>query len=350
MPADPANNPASRYSRQTLLPQVGEAGQRALASSHAIILGVGALGTVAAELLCRAGVGTLTLIDRDVVELTNLQRQTLFNEQDAREGLPKAEAARCRLSQINSSITLSAIIEDFNHTSAERIIRGAIDRATTGGCSEPTVVPAGHGTTHAITVSPSHPLILLDCSDNFETRYLLNDLAIKHNTPLVYAGAVGTTGLLTTILPKQTPCLRCTFDEPPAPGSAPTCDTAGVLGPLTATLGALQAAEAIKLFVGDAASSTPRADNARTDPAASGGLLLSINLWPTSFRTISTGSPRTDCPCCALRRFDWLSGDRASSTSTLCGRNSIQITPTTPSTRINLAELDARLSPFGDFT
>ncbi|MDY7108823.1 MAG: HesA/MoeB/ThiF family protein, partial [Planctomycetota bacterium] len=229
----------ARYHRQTLLPQIGEEGQRRLRAAHALVIGCGALGCVMADTLARAGIGALTIIDRDVVDLTNLHRQILFEERDAEEAIPKAEAARARIARLNGDVTVSAHVDDFHHHNAEAYLRRAA------------------------------PDLILDGLDNFATRYLLNDLAVKHGLPLVHGGAVGTRGTVLTILPhparravesrsailwtagQATPCLRCVFPEPPAPGTGPTCDTAGVLGPLVMLVAARQAAEAIKLITGD---------------------------------------------------------------------------------------------------
>lgn len=308
-------DPSARYHRQTLLPQIGEAGQRRLSAGHAAIIGCGALGTAAAELLCRAGVGTLTLIDRDIVELTNLQRQLLFDEDDARQSLPKAHAARDRLARINSEIIITAQVADVSPRTLERLIGDA-------------------------------PL-LLDCTDNFETRYLINDAAVKLGRALVYGGAVGTSGTVLTIIPRDSamareagpgPCLRCLFEDAPAPGATPTCDTAGVLGTLTALVGALQAAEAIKLLA--------------AGPAAATRGVLSIDGWSAEFRRIHADRPRADCPCCAERRFDWLEGARGGQAAALCGRGAIQITPQSAldAPPLDLAALAQRLAPHGAFT
>ena len=228
MSGDHSSN-ADRYHRQTLLPDFGNEGQARLSSSHALVVGCGALGCAAADTLTRAGVGRLTIVDRDVVELTNLQRQVLFDESDAAEGLPKAEAARRRLAAINSCVTIHALVQDFNHRTAPRIagLAGA---------------------------APTPPDVILDGTDNFETRLVINDLAVKHGIPYVYAGAVGTKGMQMTVLPPALgggpPCLRCLVDRPPAPGVLPTCDTAGVLGPVISIVSGVQAAEALKILVG----------------------------------------------------------------------------------------------------
>jgi molybdopterin/thiamine biosynthesis adenylyltransferase len=285
-----------RHHRQRLLPAVGDAGQEALRDSTVFIAGCGALGTVAADLLCRAGVGTLVIVDRDVVERSNLQRQTLYVEADAKRGTPKAEAARLRLGAIDPSVRVRAFVEDIAPDTVESLV---------DGCD-----------------------LILDGLDNLETRYLLNDVAVKHGLPYLYGGAVATGGVTMPVLPRggagastrvrfthaeATPCLRCVFPEPPAPGTLPTCDTAGVLGSATATIAARLAAEAMKLIVGDLASLD------RT--------LRSTDLWRNEHRAMAIdGAFDSACPCCVERRFEHLDGpiDRA---RPLCGRNAVQIRP-----------------------
>lgn len=288
-----------RYHRQMLLEGIGEAGQRSLRDSTALLVGCGALGTVIAELLTRAGVGRLRIVDRDLVELTNLQRQVLFDESDAREGLPKAEAARRRLACINSEIVIEPVVADFNSTNAERLARD----------------------TDAI----------VDGTDNFETRYLLNDLAVKLAKPYVYGGAVGTRGMVYTVMPHR-PCLRCVFDVP-AGGNRETCDTVGVLGPVAAMIASIESAEAIKLLSGNADRVSPD--------------LLSVDLWSNTIRRIDPGSADPQCPCCGLRQFDYLEGDRRGSTTSLCGRNAVQIITVHAGEHIDLAPLADRLAAHG---
>ena len=218
----------NRYHRQILIAQIGERGQQILGSSRVLLIGCGALGTVTAEQLVRAGVGHLRLCDRDVVELTNLQRQTLFSERDASDGTPKALAAASRLSAINSQVTIDAQVTDVHSQNIERLIEN-ID-------------------------------VIVDGTDNVETRYLLNDAAVKHSIPWVYGACVGTTGRALGIIPGKTPCLRCLFPQPPAPSELPTCDTAGVLASSAAIAGSLQVTEVLKILVRDPdAASRPAA-------------------------------------------------------------------------------------------
>jgi adenylyltransferase/sulfurtransferase len=268
-----------------ILPEFGPGAQAALRDAHAMVVGLGALGCPAADLLARAGVGLLTLVDRDLVEATNLQRQTLFDETDASSRTPKAVAAAHRLRRVNSAIRIEAMVEDLGGPDVERML----------------------------TPHP-RPGVLLDCTDNFQTRYLLNDLAVKLNIPLCYGGAVGTTGLAMTILPGRTPCLRCVFPEAPDPAHTPTCDTAGIFAPVSAIVAANQAADAIKVLIG------------RHDRLA--GSLLRFDLWQNQRQRIDLRSARReDCPCCGLRRFEHLERARTPGAAVLCGRNSVQLTP-----------------------
>ena len=297
-----------RYHRQMLLPEWGSGGQAKLHAMRAVIVGCGALGCVTADLLTRAGVGSLTLIDRDVVELTNLQRQMLFTEADATDGMPKAEAAKRHLVAVNSGIEIEGIVADLNATNAQRLI------------------PARDNS------------VIIDGTDNFETRFLLNDLAVQRGTPYVYGGAVGTRGMACVVDSRDAarPCLRCLFRDPPPPGSQPTCDTAGVLGPLISVVAGLQAAEAMKLMLG--------ADERVLRS------LVEIDLWTGLRREIAVSGLRDPaCPCCGERRFEFLeSSDTAGGSTALCGRHAVQITPSTYG-RIDLDALAARLASFGSF-
>lgn len=301
MPAD--HDHPDRYHRQRLLPGIGEAGQRRLLDSHVLVLGVGALGSAVAETLCRAGVGCLTIVDRDVVEITNLQRQALYGESDL--GDAKAHAASKRLAAINSGVRIDAHAEDFTRRNAARIADGAD--------------------------------LLIDGTDNFETRYLCNDLAVSTGRPFIYGGVVATQAMQFTIIPAQTPCLRCIFEDPPPPGSTPTCDSAGVLGPAVQMVAALQSTAAIKLLVG-AAEAVDRT-------------LFTADLWTNRIEHIDVGARKTGCPCCSLREFEFLEGAAGADVRPLCGRNSVQIAPgdDSPLGRVDLDGLAKRLHPFGAF-
>lgn len=280
----------ARFHRQAILPGVGAHGQERLARAHAAIIGIGALGCVTADLLCRAGVGTLTLVDRDLVELTNLQRQTLYDEGDV--GQPKAEAAARRLGRVNRACRVFAEVEDLRPDNAQRVL-GLLGEAS------------------------ARPGVLIDGTDNFETRYLLNDLAVMHGVPYIYAGAVGTTGAMTTVVPGVTPCLRCLHPHPPEGGAhavGGTCDTAGIFGPASMIVAACQASDAIKVLLGreDTLSST----------------LLQLDLWSNHRRRVELSKARDpDCPCCGKRHFEFAKGRVGQRTTVLCGRNSVQVSP-----------------------
>lgn len=290
-----------RYHRQTLLPQIGQAGQARLAAARVAIVGCGALGTVAVELLARAGVGHLTLIDRDLVELTNLQRQTLFDESDARETTPKAAAAAGRLRRINSTIAIEPVVADVHAGNAEPLLRDAS--------------------------------IVIDGTDNAETRYLLNDVAIKHSLPWVYGAAVATDGRAMLIVPGVTPCLRCLFPTPPAAGELPTCDTVGVLGPQTAVIASLQASLAIRHIAA---------------PGSAPMVLVTADIWQMRFNTVDVSDGRhADCPACMRRNFEFLDRPAEASQATLCGQNAVQLRPAA-GTALDLHQLADRLSAAGD--
>jgi adenylyltransferase/sulfurtransferase len=261
-----------------LLPQIGEAGQRKLAAARVLLVGCGALGSTIAEQLVRAGVGHLCIADRDIVELTNLQRQVLFDESDAREGVPKAIAAANRLARINSSITSDPKIVDVDATNIESL---ATERD-----------------------------LIIDGTDNVATRYLVNDVSVKVGVAWIYGACIGTEGRVMTVRPSVGPCLRCIFPEPPVPGELPTCDTAGVLGPVATVVGSLQAIAAIKLLIGESVSDE----------------LLTLDLWNNRIKSVSTAqAKRADCPTCAQKRFEFLDNRDRDMTARLCGRNAVQV-------------------------
>lgn len=306
----------SRYHRQMLLPQIGPDGQQRLSTSHAAIVGCGALGSCLADMLARAGVGRLTVIDRDLIELTNLQRQVLYDEQDLADALPKAEAARRRLSRINSTIRIDAVVDDVNPSNVQRLVSDAD--------------------------------VIVDGLDNFETRYLLNDVSVKHGIPYVYGGAVATHGMTATFLPHAAPagrparewdahagpCLRCVFDAAPPAGATQTCDTAGVLGPLIGIIANWQAVEAIKILTG-------RFDAVSRD-------LTTIDVWHGEHQRLNITSAFRpgECLCCGQGNFEHLSGEYAGATASLCGREAVQIVPRGEAP-IHLESLAARLGPHG---
>jgi adenylyltransferase/sulfurtransferase len=294
-----------RYSRQILFAEIGEAGQERLLASSAVLVGCGALGTAAANLLVRAGLGRLRIVDRDFVEASNLQRQTLFTESDALDALPKAVAAERRLREINSDVTVEGIVADLGPKNAEELLGG-------------------------------FPL-LLDGTDNFETRLLLNDVAIHRGVPWIYAAAVASYGVTMTIRPGETPCLACLIeaegDSPGARtalGAEETCDTVGVLAPAATAIASLEAAEAIRLLsLGSGA------------PDASGGMLISLDVWTGHSQTIRVAR-RSSCRACVRRELNYLEGD-AQPHVTMCGRDSVQIHERRR--QIDLAELERRLAP-----
>jgi len=300
----PSDEDTVRYSRQTRLSDIGPGGQSRIGAAHAVVVGCGALGCTSADLLARAGVGRLTLIDRDQVELTNLQRQSLFDEQDAREGRPKAEAAAARLSRVNSSIQIEGLVADVR---ADRIERLLLPRVT--------------GTT-----------MLIDGTDNFETRYLLNDVSVKHRLPLVYGGVVGTGGVHAMFVPPG-PCLRCMFPEPPEPGSQQTCESAGVLGPAVAIVGAMQAAAALRWMVAGRAC----------------GALVELDVWSGRQRSIALGGPVPDCPACGRRVFEFLDAPVGDDAVRLCGADAVQVWPRSAA-EIDLVALAERLRPMAGVT
>ncbi len=299
-----------RYSRQVLFPGIGAAGQRLLRSSHVAIVGVGATGAATASLLARAGVGALTLIDRDFVEPSNLQRQVLFDEADALESLPKAEAARRKIALFNSTITVHPKIADL--------------------------VPAN---IHEL-LGPAQ--LVLDATDNFETRYLINDYAVQQSKPWIYAAAIGAYAATMNVLPKPaadspstpcsllpTPCLACIFPKPPT-GPVETCDTAGILSTAVNLAASIQATEAIKLLT--------------NQPHLMRRTLFSYDLWSNERSEINTSTPDPDCTVCGQRIFTHLAGEGRPHI-TLCGRNSVQIHE--HHRPVDFAAMRTRLEPHG---
>jgi adenylyltransferase/sulfurtransferase len=299
-----------RYHRQVLLPQIGPAGQARLAAARVLVVGCGALGTVIAEQLARAGVGTLVLVDRDVVEWTNLQRQTLFDESDAREAVPKAVAAKRRLERVNSSIRIEALVTDVHSGNVEQI--AGVERGST----------------------PVH--LVLDGTDNVETRYLLNDLSVKHGVPWVYGACVGTEGRVLAIRPGVMACLRCVFPTPPSGAGLPTCDTAGVLAPAAAVVASLQVVAAMRILCAGSQSGGGEPSEA----------LLTMDVWSGRMRRVEVGGPSPDCPACARRQFGFL--DRPDGpTTTLCGRRAVQVRPSRTSVPFDLDAAELKLTRVG---
>jgi adenylyltransferase/sulfurtransferase len=290
-----------RYSRQILFEGIGKEGQARLLQSRVLIVGCGALGTAQAEALTRAGVGKLRLVDRDFVESSNLQRQTMFTEADASERLPKAVACANHLGEINSQISIEPEVVDVNHSNIERLIRD---------CD-----------------------LVLDGTDNFSTRYLVNDACVKHKVTWIYGAAVGSYGVTMTIRPYQSACLRCVFPEAPAAGSAPTCDTAGVIMPIINVVAAVQVTEALKLLTG------------HTDDLHQ--TLMQFDVWRNEWRRIGVGDRAEDCLTCGLGRFETLEADDPEFAAVLCGRHAVQVSPAHP-VHVDLLALDKKLKQAGE--
>ncbi|HEY8562088.1 MAG TPA: ThiF family adenylyltransferase [Pyrinomonadaceae bacterium] len=290
-----------RYSRQILFREIGRAGQEKLRKARVLLVGAGALGAAHAEVLTRAGVGFLRIVDRDFVELTNLQRQTLYSESDAKERLPKAIAARKRLAEINSEVEVEPVVADVNHSNVESLIKD-VD-------------------------------LVLDGTDNFQIRYLVNDACVKNGVTWIYGAAVSSYGTTMTIFPGRTPCLRCIFEEMPQPGRAPTCDTAGVIQPIIASISAVQTTEALKILTGNE-------DKLHRS-------LLQIDVWNNDWRKIKLSAPNDDCETCGRRNFEFLDAASGDFFAVLCGRDAVQIAPPRP-TRLDLPQLAERLKSLGE--
>jgi molybdopterin/thiamine biosynthesis adenylyltransferase len=281
-PSPPTTPPslADRYARQTLFAGIGRAGQERLLASRVAIIGCGALGTVLANNLTRAGVGHLTIADRDFIEANNLQRQVLFDEDDLARGLPKAIAAAKRLKRVNSEIEITALAEDINADNIEAIV-ASVD-------------------------------LVMDGTDNFETRYLLNDACLKAGKPWVYSGVIASYGVTMNILPGDTACLRCIFPEMPLPGTTPTCDTAGVLNGIVGVMASIASTEALKILLGQ----TEKINRA----------MLWMDLWENTHDQMEI--PRMpDCPACGQGHYEFLDAASGGQSASLCGRNAVQVRP-----------------------
>jgi molybdopterin-synthase adenylyltransferase len=301
MPTEAPN----RYDRQIRFTPLGEAGQQRLAAGRALVCGCGALGSVIASTLVRAGVGFVRIVDRDFVELNNLQRQFLYDEADIAAALPKAIAAANKLRLINSAVTIEPIVADVKHDNIDSL---------------------------AADVD-----VIVDGTDNFATRFLVNDFAVKHRKPWVYGGSIGAEGQSMTIIPCETACLACLLPEAPPPGATPTCDTAGILGPIVGVIASIEACEALKILSGNVAACSRH--------------LTVIELWENRLRTVDISRLReqTDCRVCQHNEFAWLSGDRGGDSITLCGRNAIQLSAPAGTT-LSLDSLAARLGGVGPIT
>lgn len=296
----------NRYHRQQLLPMIGPAGQARLSAARVVLIGCGALGTVIAEHLVRAGIGTLRLCDRDIVELTNLHRQTLYTERDVEQGTPKAVAASERLLQINSTVRIEARVIDVQPDNIESLLRFDDGDAN----------------------------LILDGTDNADVRYLINDVAAKHSTPWVYGACVGVEGRVMPVWPGVSACLRCVFRNPPGAGELPTCDTAGVLGPAAGVVASMQAAVAIRMLV-------ERSPAAQTQ-------LHTLDVWTGRSKSLDLSDARdANCPACAKGDLEFL--NRASVDSArLCGRDTVQVRPGARQQAVNFEAVARRLIDVGE--
>jgi adenylyltransferase/sulfurtransferase len=268
----------TRYARQVIFPGIGEEGQEKLLNARVVLVGCGADGTAIADRLVRAGVGHLTLIDRDFIELSNLQRQVLYDEDDLHANLPKAIAAERKLRRINSQVDITGIVADLNAENAEDLLAGAD--------------------------------LVMDGADNFEARYIVNDVCVKHDIPWIYCGVVASYGMTMTIVPHQTPCLRCIFPDAPPPGATATCDTAGIVNPIVTAVTGIAVAEGIKLLVG-------------TGERNQG--IIHVDLWDNTFDAFDSGPPRPDCPTCGRGEYEFLERPSGAQAVSLCGRDAVQI-------------------------
>jgi molybdopterin/thiamine biosynthesis adenylyltransferase len=288
----------SRYSRQELFSGIGPEGQERIRGSRVLLVGCGALGSVLAETMTRAGVGSLVIVDRDYVEETNLQRQSLFDEEDAARGLPKAVAAEAKLRRINSEVAVRGLVADVDADTAPALIRESD--------------------------------LVLDGTDNFETRFLVNDLCVQARIPWVYGACVASYGLALLIRPGSSPCLRCVLEEMPPPGSGPTCDTAGVVAPIVHVVAGIQSGEALKVLAG------------RTEQLLGG--IVTVDLWAGTFDLVDLSRRKPSCPACVDGRFDYLKAGAGA--AVLCGRDAVQIRAP-QGTTVDLAALAGRLSSAG---
>lgn len=290
----------ARYARQMVLKQIGREGQDRLEKSRVAVIGLGALGSVSANLLARAGVGFLKLIDRDYIEINNLQRQVLYDENDLAENLPKAVAAKKKLEATNSDIKIQADAADLNAQTIGTLLE-SID-------------------------------LVIDGTDNFETRFLINDFCLKKRIPWIYGGAVGTEGMSYVILPNEGPCLRCLFGEAPATENVQTCDQVGILAPVAHLISSFQAIEAIKILAGHKESVDRQ--------------LWKVNLWDRQFKSINL-EHLNQCTGCQGKEYPYLERAKGSTAVSLCGRNAVQIYQR-ESRPVNLTQLASKLKNEGE--
>ncbi len=291
----------TRYSRQELFAGIGPQGQQRIRQSRVLVVGCGALGSALAETMVRAGVGSLTVVDRDYVEESNLQRQSLFDQEDAARGLPKAAAAEARLRRINSEVAIRGVVADLGAENVDDLVKGAS--------------------------------LVLDGTDNFETRFLVNDVCVREGVPWVYGACVGSYGLALLVRPRISPCLRCILEEMPVPGSGPTCDTVGVVAPIVQVVAGIQGAEALKLLAGRLEFLLPG--------------VVTVDLWRGSFEVMDLHGRAPWCPACAEGRYDYLTP--AAGSAVLCGRDAVQLRAPQDA-RLDLTALAARLRAVGEVT
>src|SRR5881392_74483 len=297
--AMPARTALDRYSRQTLFKPIGKEGQERLRTASVAIIGCGALGSSLANNLCRAGIGRLVIADRDYIEINNLQRQILFDEDDIARRLPKAIAAAEKLHRVNSTTKIEALVEDINADGIETLVQN-VD-------------------------------LVLDATDNFETRYLLNDVCVKYARPWIYSAVIATYGVTMNIIPGDTPCLRCIFPEMPLPGTTPTCDTAGVLNGIVGAISGVATTEALKLLL-------------QSDKVSRA--MFWMDVWENTSERIEL--PRQpDCPTCGSHQYEFLDSLNGTSSASLCGRNAVQVRSGRKHEKINLPDLAERLRPVG---
>lgn len=291
-----------RYSRQILFSPIGREGQELLQSSSVTIVGCGALGTMLANNLCRAGVGRIVIADRDYIETNNLQRQILYDEDDVLRRLPKAIAAAEKLRRVNSEVRVEALVEDINADGIEALVRETD--------------------------------LVLDATDNFETRYLINDACVKYQRPWIYSGVIASYGVTMNIIPGNTPCLRCVFPEMPLPGTTPTCDTAGVLNGIVAAITGIASTEALKILLKSEKMSRA---------------MVWMDVWENTYERIEL--PRQpDCPACGQRHYEFLDALSGTQSTSLCGRNAVQVRGSSGrlSSKLDFATLAERLRPVGE--
>ncbi len=288
-----------RYSRQTLFKPIGKEGQERLRASSVALIGCGALGSTLANNLCRAGIGRLVIADRDYIELNNLQRQILFDEDDIERRLPKAVAAAQKLRRINSDVTIEALVEDINADGIESLVQG-VD-------------------------------LVLDATDNFATRYLLNDACVKYGRPWIYSGVIASYGVTLNIIPGDTPCLRCIYPEMPLPGTTATCDTAGILNGIVGAITGVVSTEALKILL--------KSDKVSRD-------MFWMDVWENTSERIEL--PRyPDCPTCGQHHYEFLDMSQGTDSTSLCGRDAVQVRSGKRGDSINLPDLAERLRPVG---